>query len=63
MEDLTCPNGLHNAPMTKRDMTHATYEQKFCGDWYDCEEPGCTASILIPSKELEAHLESMKVKV
>jgi len=42
-------------------MTHATYEQQFCGEWYDCEEPCCSCSILLPSKELEEQLAAMKV--
>jgi hypothetical protein len=31
-----------------------TPEQKWCGVWYDCPEPGCHFSELLPSKEIIA---------
>ncbi len=45
--------------MELRDVTHATYEQKFCGTWYDCMYPGCTNSVLYPSRELRKQLEEI----
>ena len=45
--------------MELRDMTRATYEQKFCGTWYDCTYPGCNNSVLYPSKELKELLEEV----
>lgn len=29
-----------------------TPEQRYCGAWYDCTAPGCSCSVLIPSKEI-----------
>lgn len=47
-----CPT--HNSQMSIRPTKHQTTEQKWCGVWYDCQEAGCTCSVLYPSKELEA---------
>lgn len=53
-----CPHG--HGPMVLRDMSKATYEQKFCGIWHDCPPgpPGqtCMSSHLTPSAELIAQL-------
>jgi hypothetical protein len=46
-------NGLVERPASKQ-----TYEQKWCGTWFDC--PHCTFSSLIPSVELNALKEKMK---
>jgi hypothetical protein len=40
--------------MALRPDARQTYEQKFCGVWYDCL--ACSQSVLFKSKELEAHL-------
>ena len=48
----TCPT--HGTPMVLQ--TPGTPEQKWCGDRYNCGEPRCHTSTLIPSPELEASL-------
>ncbi len=48
MEIPRCPE--HGEPMAYRPA--GTPEQAFCGTWYDCHHPGCTCSVLIPSREL-----------
>jgi hypothetical protein len=40
--------------MVLRDMTNATYEQKWCGVWHDCPDPWCKNAHLTPSPELRA---------
>ena len=47
-----CPT--HGTTMIFREAR--TQEQRFCGAWYECAEPGCKCASLIPSKELEALL-------
>lgn len=46
-----CPHPEHGQ-MELRPLKGQTYEQKYCGVWYDCMEPGCKCSALIPSQEL-----------
>lgn len=52
----SCPHG--HGPMQKRPLERQTYEQRFCGTWYDC--PQCYASVLEPSPELTAQLDGMR---
>lgn len=47
-----CARG--HGPMVLRDMTNATYEQKWCGVWHDCPDPWCKNAHLTPSPELRA---------
>ena len=41
-----------HGPMEPRDLTAQTYEQTWCGVWYDCPQPYCRSSVLYPSREL-----------
>ena len=41
-----------HGPMEPRDLTAQTYEQMWCGVWYDCTHPQCRSSVLIKSPEL-----------
>ncbi len=45
-----CPT--HGAKLVPRPPTHQTYEQKYCGKWYDC--PRCHHSVLEMSPALMA---------
>lgn len=45
--------------MVQRPQSRQTKEQKFCGAWWDCPEPGCGSSILFESPELRAQLAQM----
>ena len=56
MELPKCPE--HGIQMVLRPLVHQTYEQKFCGAWYDC--PACTQSALFESPELRAQLAEMR---
>lgn len=63
-ERPTCPQG--HGPMQLRDGWKPgqpgnghTYEQQFCGIWYDCTVPGCHASTLLESPGLLAQLAQM----
>lgn len=47
---MECPT--HKTTLTQRNP--ATYEQKWCGDWFDCQQ--CGYSTLIPSNELNVTL-------
>lgn len=49
--DINCPS--HGA-MAPRDPARQTREQKWCGQWWDCTDPRCSNSILVPSAELIA---------
>jgi len=44
---------VHKCDMRLRSKSHETAEQKLCGAWYDCLEPSCNNSTLIPSKPLQ----------
>ena len=48
MELPKCPT--HGTGMIFRPAK--TPEQAFCGAWYECAEPGCYCTVLIPTKEL-----------
>lgn len=39
--------------MGLRDPKGYTYEEKYCGVWYDCKYPGCKCSTLLMSQELK----------
>ena len=45
--------------MQLRPIVRQTYEQKFCGVWYDCGKPYCHASVLYPSAGLKAQWAAM----
>jgi len=51
MELPKCP--AHDTQMEVRPLNRQTKEQKWCGTWYDCTEPGCNCSILLTSPELD----------
>lgn len=42
----------HDTQMEYRPIERQTPEQKWCGDWYDCKEPGCMCSTVVMSPEL-----------
>lgn len=46
-----CP--VHKTTMELRPLLQQTYEQQWCGTWYDCSEPHCKCSVLFPSKKIE----------
>jgi hypothetical protein len=46
-----CPHEDHPG-MALRPIKSQTYEQKHCGVWYDCQYPGCSCSVLLPSPEI-----------
>jgi len=62
MELPKCSVKGHGQMELRRPKGKQTYEQQFCGVWYDCQYPGCHSSVLFPSKELLDQLESMKGK-
>jgi len=51
-----CPNCKTQMHM----RANPSKDAKFCGVWYDCAEPGCSCSTLLPSKELMAFLATQK---
>ncbi|MEG3071079.1 MAG: hypothetical protein HQP61_02405 [Peptococcaceae bacterium] len=53
-----CPASAEHGEMVLRPLAFQTYEQKFCGTWYDC--PQCRSSILFPSMELSKVNEEVK---
>ncbi|MBD3183362.1 hypothetical protein GF312_13780 [Candidatus Poribacteria bacterium] len=61
MEIPECPAG-HGKTMEVRPLEKQTYEQKFCGTWFDCTVPGCICSVLFESKELLDHLSNQGVR-
>lgn len=44
--------------MKLRPVKGQSYEEKYCGVWYDCQYPGCKCSILYMSPELRRLYES-----
>jgi hypothetical protein len=53
-----CPND--KVPLVKRPIERQTYEQRWCGTWYDCPAQGCGRSVLYPSAALLEQLEEMR---
>ncbi len=51
----TCPSEGHGQ-MVPRSLETQTYEQTFCGTWFDCTQPRCRNSRLTVSRELEHQL-------
>lgn len=49
---MLCPGNKSHGELVKRPIEKTTDEQKWCGEWYDCKEPGCWCSVLIPSINL-----------
>lgn len=45
-----------HGPMVPRPVAGQTYEQQFCGIWYDCGQPRCRNSRLLASRELADQL-------
>ncbi len=54
----TCPSSEEHGQLILRSQDYQTYEQKFCGTWYDC--PVCRSSVLFESPELKAQLDEQK---
>lgn len=58
MQELMClPKCKEHGQMVLRPIERQTYEQKFCGTWYDCQK--CGKSTCYPSKELLQQLKEM----
>ena len=51
---MATPKCKQHGPMVLRPERRYTVEQRWCGQWWDCER--CTGSVLIPSDELKASL-------
>lgn len=45
--------------MVLRPIEKQTYEQKFCGTWYDCPHHDCYNSVLFESQECANFLKSL----
>lgn len=46
----TCPTYAGHGPLTPRPLERQTYEQLYCGLWWDCER--CTGGVSYPSRDL-----------
>ena len=55
-----CPARPEHGPTVRRPQAGQTPEQRFCGDWWDCRNPGCTSAVLVPSPELIAWLDARR---
>lgn len=49
-----CP--AHGVVMEERSPELVSADAGWCGTWYDCFEPTCSVSILVPSDDLKAFL-------
>ncbi len=45
-----CFSEPEHGQMLRRETRRQTYEQKWCGIWYDCQT--CHSTLLLPSEEL-----------
>jgi hypothetical protein len=52
-----CPE--HKLVRELRPKHRLTKEAAWCGTWYDCPNPGCFKSVLIPGEELRAEYERL----
>lgn len=57
-ELIKLPECYEHGQMLLRPKEHQTYEQAWCGTWYDCGK--CCNSVLYPSKELTEFLNEQK---
>lgn len=57
---VVSPRCSKHGDMHRRDMKGATYEQRFCGEWWNCNDPRCKTATLIPSAGLKAQWAAMK---
>ena len=55
-----CPARPEHGPTVRRPRRGQTPEQRYCGDWWDCRNPGCTSAVLVPSPELIAWLDARR---
>ena len=63
-----CPSDESHGLMTLRPDDKQTYEQKWCGTWYDCLAAMgglvvCRSSILVPSADLDALKQEQEASV
>jgi hypothetical protein len=56
--DERCPGC--GKPMLLRPLERQTYEQRFCGVWYDCPDPDCRRTVFYPSDALQAQHAEMR---
>lgn len=50
-----CIADPEHGQMVRRPLERQTYQQKWCGIWYDCLN--CGSSILLESEELRKYLQ------
>lgn len=43
------PSCERHGPMVERPASAQTREQAACGTWWDCDDPGCRGSFLVPT--------------
>ena len=43
--------------MFDKPLAAQSKDEKWCGTWFECREPGCFAAVLQPSRELTEHLQ------
>lgn len=55
-----CPAHPEHGPLEQRPLEEQTNEQRWCGEWWDCPEPGCRAGVLFESPELIAQREAQR---
>jgi hypothetical protein len=60
-EEILCP--VFHKPMILQNHTKMSAEQRWCGIWYECKDyTTCRRSVLIPSAELLALHERLRVE-
>ena len=47
-----CPSFAEHGPMHPRAAELLSREQAWCGTWFDCTDPHCSSSLLVPSAAL-----------
>jgi hypothetical protein len=57
---MTTPTCKQHGEMVRRDLSNATPEVIWCGEWWDCPDPWCHGSVLFPSEELRAQHEELR---
>lgn len=58
-----CPSNPDHGEMSKRPVERQSPDHQWCGDWYDCSDPQCMASMLIHSEAGKAQLEGQYQRI
>lgn len=57
---MRAPKCPRHGAMSPRPIERQNAETRWCGAWFDCADPHCGRSVLLPSPELAASLREQR---